>query len=168
VLGVVHLNPIALALQMRRWDVAYNGRCDAVASLLTNVKVSTQSTLVQCRARMTLLLLIFGFMKDELVWGLRTLVLWCSGRMCPSPTWPAPSELFLRIHVHGDWWCRSLWSHSALQSFVSLTLLVVVFHVLQARERGLGANGVALASRIIVQLGSCARENVRFPVLAKG
>ena len=51
---------------------------------------------------------------------------------------------------------------------MSFTLLVVVFHVLHAREGSLGTNGVALSSRIIVQLGGCARENIRFPVLAKG
>jgi hypothetical protein len=116
---------------------------------------------------MTLFLFIFCLMKDELILGLRTLALWRGSRMCPSPIWAAPSKLFLCIHVQGDWWCRCLWSHSGFQSFVSFTLLVVVFHVLQVHERSLGTNGVALASRIIIQLGGCAREDVRFPVLCE-
>lgn len=71
----------------------------------------------------------------------------------------------LSVHVEHHWRSHDQRLNGSLQRIVSLALLVVVLHVFNTLEIGLGGNGEALRSGVFVQLVSLHARNVLLAVL---
>jgi hypothetical protein len=70
-----------------------------------------------------------------------------------------------RLAIHHQWWTSYSGTDNALELLVRCTFLVIVLHVLDAGERCLGRERVALGSRVGVKLIRFAGEDVWFAIL---